>query len=80
MGRRGSLRPARPLLFAAVGGAHLYGFASIDSDVDLRAVHLVAAEEVVGLRTGPQSLQHMGVRDGVELNVVSHARGPGTRV
>ncbi|MFF0470949.1 GNAT family N-acetyltransferase [Micromonospora zamorensis] len=32
----------RPLLFATVSGAHLYGFASIDSDLDLRAVHLLS--------------------------------------
>ncbi|WP_435205127.1 nucleotidyltransferase domain-containing protein [Micromonospora sp. bgisy143] len=62
----------RPVLFATVSGAHLYGFASVDSDLDLRAVHLLPAEEVVGLRTGPQTLQHMGVREGVELDVVSH--------
>ena len=62
----------RPLLFATVSGAHLYGFASVDSDLDLRAAHLLSAAEVVGLRTGPQTLQHTGVRDGVELDVVSH--------
>lgn len=62
----------RPLLFATVSGAHLYGFASVDSDLDLRAAHLLAPAEVVGLRTGPQTLQHIGVRDGVELDVVSH--------
>jgi predicted nucleotidyltransferase len=62
----------RPLLFATVSGAHLYGFASVDSDLDLRAAHLLPLAEVVGLRTGPQTLQHTGVRDGVELDVVSH--------
>jgi len=62
----------RPLLFATVSGAHLYGFASVDSDLDLRAAHLLPASEVVGLRLGPQTLQHTGVRDGVELDVVSH--------
>ncbi|WP_229075640.1 DNA polymerase beta superfamily protein [Actinoplanes sp. DH11] len=61
-----------PLIFATVSGAHLYGFASVDSDLDLRAAHLLPAAEVVGLRTGPDTLQHMGVRDGVELDVVSH--------
>jgi predicted nucleotidyltransferase len=61
-----------PLLFATVSGAHLYGFASVDSDLDLRAAHLLPAAEVVGLRTGPATLQHGGVRDGVELDVVSH--------
>jgi predicted nucleotidyltransferase len=62
----------RPLLFATVSGAHLYGFASVDSDLDVRAAHLLSAAEVVGLRIGPQTLQHIGVRDGVELDVVSH--------
>ena len=61
-----------PLLFATVSGAHLYGFASIDSDLDLRAAHLLPAVEVVGLRTGPDTLQHASVRDGVELDLVSH--------
>ena len=61
-----------PLLFATVSGAHLYGFASVDSDLDLRAAHLLPAAEVVGLRTGPATLQHTAVRDGVELDVVSH--------
>jgi predicted nucleotidyltransferase len=62
----------RPLLFATVSGAHLYGFASVDTDLDLRGAHLLSAAEVIGLRTGPQTLQHTGVRDGVELDVVSH--------
>ena len=62
----------RPLVFATVSGAHLYGFASADSDLDLRAAHVLPAAEVVGLRTGPETLQTGGVRDGVELDVVSH--------
>lgn len=61
-----------PLVFATVSGAHLYGFASVDSDLDLRASHVLPAAEVVGLRTGPDTLQTGGVRDGVELDVVSH--------
>jgi predicted nucleotidyltransferase len=61
-----------PLIFCTVSGAHLYGFASIDSDLDLRAAHVLPVEEVVGLWTGPATLQRAGVRDGVELDVVSH--------
>ena len=61
-----------PVIFSTVSGAHLYGFASVDSDLDLRACHLLPADEVVGLRTGPETLQHTGWRDGVELDVVSH--------
>jgi predicted nucleotidyltransferase len=38
-----------PLIFATVSGAHLYGFASPDSDWDLRGVHLLPADDVLGL-------------------------------
>ncbi len=70
-----SLRPIveeqpYPVVFATVSGAHLYGFASRDSDVDLRGVHLLPAELVVGLRTGPQTLDRSWVRDGVEMDLV----------
>ncbi len=61
-----------PLIFATVSGAHLYGFASVDSDLDLRASHVLPPAEVVGLHTGPDTVEHTGIRDGVELDVVSH--------
>ncbi|MFG1604581.1 DNA polymerase beta superfamily protein [Actinoplanes sp. NPDC049265] len=61
-----------PLIFATVSGAHLYGFASVDSDLDLRAAHVLPVAEVIGLRTGPETLSTDGFRDGVELDVVSH--------
>ncbi|GIE80527.1 nucleotidyltransferase [Actinoplanes philippinensis] len=61
-----------PLIFATVSGAHLYGFASVDSDLDLRASHALPPHEVVGLRTGPDTIEHDSVRDGVELDIVSH--------
>jgi uncharacterized protein len=61
-----------PLIFTTVSGAHLYGFASADSDLDLRACHLLPPEQVVGLITGPETLQRGGWRHGIELDVVSH--------
>jgi hypothetical protein len=61
-----------PLVVATVSGAHLYGFASVDSDLDLRAAHVLPAAEIVGLRLGPETVQHTGDRDGIELDVVSH--------
>ncbi|MEV6924884.1 nucleotidyltransferase domain-containing protein [Dactylosporangium sp. NPDC051485] len=60
-----------PLAFATVSGAHLYGFASVDSDLDLRACHILPLDEVVGLTTGPETVQSGGVREGMELDVVS---------
>jgi predicted nucleotidyltransferase len=60
------------LLFATVSGAHLYGFPSRDSDVDLRGVHVLPLSEVVGLRRGPETKERMWVRDGVEIDLVTH--------
>jgi uncharacterized protein len=62
----------RPPLFATVSGAHLYGFPSLDSDVDLRGVHLLPVSEVVGLRTGPETVENTWVRDGLEIDLVTH--------
>ena len=55
-----------PLLFATVSGAHLYGFPSRDSDVDLRGVHVLPAAEVVGLRQSPETLDRTWYENGVE--------------
>ena len=61
-----------PLLFATISGAHLYGFPSPDSDYDLRGAHLLPLEEVVGLKTGPQTIEKSGIRDGLEIDLVTH--------
>jgi uncharacterized protein len=61
-----------PLLFATISGAHLYGFPSPDSDFDLRGVHVLPLPEVVGLHTGPETVERSGVRDGMELDLVTH--------
>jgi uncharacterized protein len=61
-----------PLLFATISGAHLYGFPSPDSDYDLRGVHVLPLEEVVGLRTGQETLEKSGVHDGLEIDLVTH--------
>jgi predicted nucleotidyltransferase len=61
-----------PLLFVAVSGAHLYGFRSPDSDYDLRGVHLLPLREVVGLKTGPETVEKAGDHDGLEIDLVTH--------
>ena len=37
------------LLFVTVSGAHLYGFPSPDSDIDLRGSHRLPLNQIVGL-------------------------------
>jgi predicted nucleotidyltransferase len=61
-----------PLLFATVSGAHLYGFPSPDSDYDLRGVHLLPLEDVVGLKAGQETVEKSGVHDGLEIDLVTH--------
>ena len=61
-----------PLLFATISGAHLYGFPSADSDYDLRGVHLLRLEEVVGLNPGQETVEKSGVHDGLEIDLVTH--------
>ncbi len=61
-----------PLVFATISGAHLYGFPSPDSDFDLRGVHVLPLEEVVGLRTGPETVEKSGNYDGIDIDLVTH--------
>ena len=61
-----------PLLFVTISGAHLYGFPSPDSDYDLRGVHVLPLDRVVGLKTGPETIEAGGDRGGVELDLVTH--------
>src|SRR5437667_1147132 len=61
-----------PLIFATISGAHLYGFPSPDSDYDLRGVHVLPLKEVVGLQTGPETIETSGIHDGLEIDFVTH--------
>ncbi|MFW6114330.1 MAG: DNA polymerase beta superfamily protein [bacterium] len=61
-----------PLIFATISGAHLYGFPSPDSDYDLRGVHLLPLEEVVGLKAGQETIEKSGIHEGLEIDLVTH--------
>jgi len=59
-------------LFATVSGAHLYGFESPDSDVDLRGAFVLPLEARLSLRAPVRTHQAMWERDGLELDWVAH--------
>lgn len=61
-----------PLLFATISGAHLYGFASPDSDYDLRGCHILPAREVLGLHATKDTIEQAGIREGTEIDLVTH--------
>ena len=60
------------LLFVTISGAHLYGFPSPDSDYDLRGVHLLPLEEIVGLTTSHETVEQSCIDDGLEIDLVTH--------
>ena len=61
-----------PLMFATISGAHLYGFPSPDSDFDLRGIHLLPVEQVVGLDDCEDTVEKSGIHDGLEIDLVTH--------
>lgn len=61
-----------PLLFVTVSGAHLYGFASPDSDYDLRGVHVMPASSVIGLDLPRETYEVMDLDAEVEMDLVTH--------
>jgi len=65
-------RHAYPLVFATISGAHLYGFPSPDSDYDLRGSHVLPVCQVVGLDTGPETIESSTSEGGLETDLVTH--------
>jgi predicted nucleotidyltransferase len=59
-------------VLATISGAHLYGFPSADSDFDLRGIHLLPLEQLVGLDSGEETIEKSGVYDGIEVDLVTH--------
>jgi predicted nucleotidyltransferase len=60
------------LLFATISGAHLYRFPSADSDFDLRGAHVLPLGSVIGLKTGPETIERSGLDEGIEIDLVTH--------
>ncbi len=58
-------------VFATISGAHLYGFASPDSDVDLRGAFLLPARDLLGLHRVRETIS-VCERGATELDWVAH--------
>jgi hypothetical protein len=63
--------PYRPL-FATVSGAHLYGFPSPDSDVDLRGAYILPVATVLGLDKPDETVTDTFEHAGREIDLVAH--------
>ena len=58
-------------VFATISGAHLYGFASPDSDVDLRGAFLLPASAVLGLHPPSETIT-IADQTIIDLDWVAH--------
>lgn len=58
-------------VFATISGAHLYGFASPDSDVDLRGAFLLPARAVLGLHPPDETIA-IEDKTKIDLDWVAH--------
>lgn len=67
--------PPGEVLSCGVTGAHLYGFPSPDSDLDLKGVHLAPTESLLGLCRASEAFDRLEVFEGVECDYTSHEAG-----
>ena len=63
--------PPGELVFCAVSGAHLYGFPSPDSDVDLKGSHTVPPRTLLGLRPDTPTHDITEWSDGTEYDLTT---------
>ena len=63
--------PPGELLFCAVSGAHLYGFPSPDSDIDLKGAHAAPVEEILGITPRLEAHNRLETFDGVECDLTT---------
>jgi predicted nucleotidyltransferase len=61
----------RPL-FVTISGAHLYGFASPDSDFDVRGCHLMPLDAALSIAARKETAEYTGIEGGREIDFVSH--------
>ena len=59
-------------LFATISGAHLYGFASADSDVDIRGSFVLPIDKIIGLESAEETWQVSKEINGLEVDWVAH--------
>lgn len=64
-------RRGPPPVFAAISGAHLYGFASPDSDVDLRGAFMHPAAAMLGLHPPAETIS-IDDQSVIDLDWVAH--------
>ena len=63
---------AHPVLFATISGAHLYGFPSPDSDIDVRGSFVLPVDALLGLQSLQETITRTYEHEGREIDLVAH--------
>ena len=63
--------PQGRLLLLGVTGAHIYGFPSEDSDLDLKGIHLAPTKALLGLEPPGESVDYTVIFEGVECDLTT---------
>lgn len=64
-----------PLLFGSLTGGHLYGFPSFDSDWDIRGVHVLPLEKVVGLYSEEETVTYNRTVERLKIDLITYDVG-----
>lgn len=67
--------PAGRVLQVGVTGAHLYGFPSPDSDLDLKGIHVCNTEELLGLGSPQETHDIIKDFESLECDLTTHEVG-----
>ena len=67
--------PNGRLVLCGLSGAHMYGFPSADSDLDLKGIHLVPTRELLGLRPDVGVHDLTAIHRGVECDLTTNEAG-----
>ena len=71
------VRPAPgPILQCAITGAHIYGFPSEDSDLDIKGLHLAPSQQIIGLGKVREAHDALEIFEGVECDLTTHEAKP----
>ncbi len=70
-------RPAPgPIVQCAITGAHIYGFPSEDSDLDIKGMHLAPGDQILGLGKALEAHDALEIFEGVECDLTTHEAKP----
>jgi uncharacterized protein len=67
--------PPGRVVVCAVTGAHMYGFPSPDSDLDLKGMHLLPTTSLLGLRTDTDAHDITEIFEAVECDLTTNELG-----